>query len=211
MYRPPFFAVDDVTVLHEAMRARAFATIAAAQDRRVSFAYAPVIVDSGNGPLGGIRFHLARGNPLTQLDQGAHVSISMIGADAYISPDWYRGIVTVPTWNYIAVEGEGVLARQSPEELRELVIASSAQEETKLTPKAPWLIDKVPAERHAALLSGIAGFSVAFKKLQGKFKLSQDKKREDIEGAIAGLEARGDAASVAVAAAMRNQLSEVGT
>ena len=206
MYRPPFFAVDDVAVLHAAMRDRVFATVAAAVDGQVLFAYAPVIVDGDDGALGGIRFHLARGNPLARLADGARVSITMIGADAYVSPDWYRGIVTVPTWNYIAVEGEGVLVRQSPEALRALVIALSAEEEAKLAPKAPWLVDKVPAERQAALLNGIVGFSVAFERLQGKFKLSQDKKREDIEGAIAGLEARDDAASLAVAAAMRRQL-----
>src|ERR1700761_7995931 len=178
MYRPTFFAVDDVAALHAAMRERVFATVAAAVDGKVMFAYAPMIVDS-DGALGGIRFHLARGNPLARLADGARVSVSMIGADAYISPDWYRGIVTVPTWNYIAVEGDGVLIRQSPDALRELVIALSAREETNLAPKAPWLIDKVPPERQAALLNGIVGFSVTFERLQGKFKLSQDKKRED--------------------------------
>ena len=70
-------------------------------------------------------------------------------------------------------------------------------------PKPPWLIDKVQPERTEALLNGIAGFSLAFQRLEGKFKLSQDKKQEDIEGVVAGLEARGDAASLAVAAAMR--------
>jgi transcriptional regulator len=203
MYRPGAFAIDDIPVLHDVIRQRVFATIAAIVDGAVTFAYAPVILDASNGARGGIRYHLAIGNGLAKLEDGARVWISTAGPDAYVSPDWYKNLVTVPTWNYIAVEGEGVVHRTSRRELRQLVVDLSAQEEAKLLPKQPWLIDKVPPERAEALLNGIVGFSLSFERLEGKFKLSQDKKSEDFAGVIAGLEARGDAASMAVAAAMR--------
>jgi transcriptional regulator len=203
MYRPSAFAVDDVSVLHNIIHKRVFATIAAVRDGVIAFAYAPVILDTDNGAKGGIRYHLAIGNPLAKLEDGARVRISMMAADAYISPDWYRETVTVPTWNYIAVEGEGAVRRTSREELRQLVIDLSAQEEEKLLPKTPWLIHKVPEKRIEALLNGIVGFSLAFETLEGKFKLSQDKRSADIEGVIAALEARGDTLSVAIAEAMR--------
>lgn len=203
MYRPSAFAVDDVAVLHNVIRQRPFATIAGIRDGAVSFAYAPVILDAENGPKGGVRYHLAIGNPLAKLEDGARLRISMMAADAYISPDWYRETVTVPTWNYIAVEGEGAVRRASREELRQLVIDLSSQEEEKLLPKKPWLIEKVPPQRVEALLNGIVGFSLAFETLQGKFKLSQDKKPADIESVIAALDARGDASSHAIARAMK--------
>lgn len=203
MYRPSAFAVDDVQVLHDVMRARVFATVVAIRDGAAQFAYAPVLVDADNGPRGGVRFHLAQRNPLAALEDGARVWLTFNGPDAYISADWYRTLVTVPTWNYIAVEGEGIVRRQSREELRQLVIDLSAVEEAKLAPKRPWTIDKVPAARTEALLNIIVGFSLSFERLDGKFKLSQDKSPEDFEGVIAGLEARGDAASLAVAKAMR--------
>lgn len=203
MYRPGAFAIDDTAVLHGVIRERVFATIVAIVGGAATFAYAPVILDAENGPRGGVRYHLAIGNALAKLEDGARVWMSMIASDAYVSPDWYTSIVTVPTWNYIAVEGEGVVRRTSREELRQLVIDLSAQEEKNLLPKPPWLIDKVPPERQEALLNGIAGFSLTLERLEGKFKLSQDKKPEDFAGVIAGLEARGDAASLAVVAAMR--------
>jgi transcriptional regulator len=205
MYRPSAFVVDDVAILHDVIRSRVFVTLAAAIDGAVQFAYAPVISDPSAGPRGGIRYHLAIGNPLSKLTDGTRVAMSLIAADAYISPDWYRKTVTVPTWNYIAVEGEGAVRRTSREELRQLVIDLSAQEEAKLLPKAPWLLDKVPDARVEALLNGIVGFSLPFERLQGKFKLSQDKTPEDIAGVIAAIEARGDAASLAVANAMRKE------
>jgi transcriptional regulator len=203
MYRPSAFAVDDVSVLHGIIGERVFATIAAIRDGAIAFAHAPVVVDPANGPRGGIRFHLALRNPLAALEDGARVWMSLRGPDAYVSPDWYETLVTVPTWNYIAVEGEGAVRRLSRDELRALLVDLSAMEEAKLAPKRPWTIDKVPEARTEALMNIIVGFSLPFERLEGKFKLSQDKSPEDIDGVIAGLEARGDAGSLAVARAMR--------
>ncbi len=202
MYRPHVFAVDDVAVLQEALRRRAFVTFAALQDGALRFAYAPVVVDSD-----GVRFHLAMRNPLASLEDGARVSLSALAADAYVSPDWYRTIVTVPTWNYIAVEGEGTVRRLPREELRTLLADLSAQEERKLAPKPPWTVDKVPPERNEAMMNVIQGFALSFELLDGKFKLSQDKPDEDVQGVIEGLELRGDAASLAVAGEMRRMRS----
>ena len=153
--------------------------------------------------LGSIRFHLAIGNPLAGLEDGARVLFSLMASDAYISPDWYAEPVTVPTWNYVAVEGEGALRRLSRDALRQQIIDMSAQEEAKLLPKKPWTVDKIVPQRLEALLNGIAGFELPFEALTGKFKLSQNKSKADFEGTIAGLENRGDPASLAVARAMR--------
>lgn len=198
MYSPRVFAIDDPAMLREVLRNRVFATIAAMLNGSIAFAYAPVVVDEE-----GARFHLALRNPMSALEDGARVSLSCLAMDAYVSPGWYRETVTVPTWNYIAIEAEGAVRRLDRDELRRLVLDLSAQEETKLLPKPVWTIDKVPEPRAEALLGGIVGFSLAFERLEGKFKLSQDKTAQDVEGVIAGLEARGDAASLAIAKAMK--------
>jgi transcriptional regulator len=202
MYRPSAFAVDDVEGIHEFIAQHPFATIVRVVKSEAQFAFTPVVLNR-NGKRGGIRFHLALRNPMSDTIDGTKLAFSFMGPHAYISPDWYRSLVTVPTWNYMAVEGKGAVRRLSREELRSLVIDLSAQEEAHLRPKAPWLIDKVPAARSEALLGAIVGFEVVFEELAGKFKLSQDKKAEDLAGVIEGLEARGNAASVAVAKEMR--------
>ena len=199
MYRPSAFAVDDIPKLHTFIRQRSFATIAIAG---VHFAYAPVVLNE-NGALGRVRFHLARGNPVAALADGAMLHFSFLEADAYVSPDWYESKGRVPTWNYIAVEGRGVARKLDGGELRQLLIDLSAEQEDALRPKPPWTIDKVAVERMSALLNAIDGFEVAFENLEGKFKLSQNMPAADIASVIANLEARGDAASLAVAAEMR--------
>jgi transcriptional regulator len=202
MYRPPAYVIDDVAVLHAAMRERAFATIAAIAGEHVRFAYAPIVVDQDPEPFGTVRFHLARANPLAGLD-GEEIRLSLLAADAYVSPDWYETKGFVPTWNYIAIEGAGHVRRLDEQALWALLVELSANAEKKLRPKVPWTLDKIAEERIAKLLSAIRGFAVPLLSLEGKFKLSQDKKVADIAGAIAGLERRGDPASLALAQAMR--------
>jgi transcriptional regulator len=201
MYRPSAYAVDDVSVLHEVMRSRSFATIAAMIDGRLHFAYGPVVVDAEPCPLGSLRFHLARGNPIAELRDAA-MRLSFLAADAYISPDWYEGKGFVPTWNYIAVECSGRANLLNDEELRRLLVDLSAMQEERLRPKVPWTLDKIGEERIAMLLKGICGFAVELETLEGKFKLSQDKTAANVAAVMTGLEARGDAASFAIARAM---------
>jgi transcriptional regulator len=198
MYRPAAFAVDDVRALHAFVRAHPFATVAAVIDSAVQFAYAPVVLDAG----GTARFHLARSNPLARLATGARVRLSFLGPHAYVSPDWYVTQGMVPTWNYMAVEGEGAVTPLTGDALVRLLVDLSAAEEAHLQPKKPWTVDKVPEPKMTTLLNAIVGFEVALDTLEGKFKLSQNIKPEDFSGAAEGLEARGDAQSVAVARAM---------
>ena len=202
MYRPRAYSIDDPDVLHEMVRTRRFATIAAAVDGAVQFAYAPVVLDAQESSPGRIRFHLARLNPLADMDD-APIRLSFLGPDAYISPDWYETHALVPTWNYVAVEASGTARPLNDAGLMQLLVDLSAEEERRLAPKTPWTLAKLPDERIAMLLNAIRGFEVVLTSLEGKFKLSQDKNEADLSGAITGLEARGDTASLAVAAAMR--------
>jgi transcriptional regulator len=199
MYRPRAYAVDDLATLHAFIRENAFATVALAREGAVHFAYAPVVLDE----KGVLRFHLARINPVAIHADGAMLHFSFMGPHAYVSPDWYESKGRVPTWNYMAVEACGIARKLDGDGLHQLLVDLSAQEEEHLRQKKPWTIDKVAEDRVTALLNAIDGFEVVFENLEGKFKLSQNMSPEDVAGTIASLEARGDAASVSVARAMR--------
>ncbi|HEY4264907.1 MAG TPA: FMN-binding negative transcriptional regulator [Micropepsaceae bacterium] len=200
MYVPAHFALSDI---HGFLRSHVFAVIAGEIGGTIHFAYAPVVLDRGLGPLGAIRFHLARANPLANMETGVALKISVMGPHAYISPDWYETDAMVPTWNYLAVEGAGPVRRLGDFELRRLLSDLAAQEESALAPKPQWKMGRVPPARLDVLLTAIIGFELIFETLEGKAKLSQNRAPADVEGAIGGLERRGDAGSLAVAAAMR--------
>lgn len=205
MYRPPAFVVDDAETLYAFVRDHPFATVVRVNDGTPQIAYAPVLL-AGNT----LRFHLAKANPVAEAHAGEQLLFSFMGPHSYVSPDWYDTDGRVPTWNYMAVEAAGPAGHMTGDDLRQLLVDTVAAEEAHLFPKSPWQIERVPAEKLESLLNGIVGFSVQIETIDGKFKLSQNTTPADVEGVIAGLERRGDAASVAVAKAMRASRSQTG-
>jgi len=105
----------------------AFCTVAAEGPLVV---HAPVVVD----PPDRLRFHVSRANRGADLD-GKRAIVSCLGPDAYISPDWYGVPDQVPTWNYLAVEAEGVLRRLDEAALATLLDDLSTAHEARLAPK----------------------------------------------------------------------------
>ncbi|MGC8535631.1 MAG: FMN-binding negative transcriptional regulator [Rhizomicrobium sp.] len=207
MYRPKAFVVDEVEVLHALIRARVLATLAVVDGESVHFAYAPVVIDAC-APFGRLRFHLARQNPVAKLLDGAKVRVSFLGADGYISPDWYVAEGLVPTWNYIAVEGEGIARRLEGDACEAALADLSAQQEARLAPKAPWTLEKLPATRRRQLLEAISVFALPLSRLEGKFKLSQDKSASDLGGVVRALNALQDPQAKRLARAMDAQGSD---
>jgi transcriptional regulator len=206
MYVPPAFAISDCAVLHQLIRTYPFAVIAGVTGGAIQIAYAPTLFFEAE-PHPRVQFHLARANPLASVDDGASLTLSFLGPHAYISPNWYRSTGQVPTWNYIAVEGVGRVRRLDGDDLRRQLEILATQQESRITTAEPWSTRKLGEARLSALLDAISGFEVDLTSLEGKLKLSQNKSRDDIAGAIAGLEQGGDPLSLAVAAAMRKQLA----
>lgn len=157
----------------------AFATIAAEGPVLV---HAPVLV---TGP-DRIRFHVSRGNRAKLDDRRAIVSV--LGPDAYISPDWYADPTDqVPTWNYLAVEAEGPLRRLDEAELADLLDGLSAAHEARLAPKPAWTRAKMTPGRFAGMLKAIIGYELSIEDLRGTRKLGQNKDEATRLAAAAGL------------------------
>ena len=184
MHPAPSFRVDDRKVLVSRLAEQPFCTVASVVDGRAMIAHAPVVVRGGGAA---IDFHLSRRNPLAEIAEGASAVIAALGGDAYVSPDWYESADQVPTWNYQSVEAEGSVAPLDEAELVALLDDLSAQEEARLLPKKPWTRDKMKAGKFEALLRGIMGGRLFVERLEGTFKLSQNKADADRLGAAKGL------------------------
>lgn len=156
----------------------AFCTIAA---EGPTIAHAPVVV----APPDRFRFHIARGNR-AKLD-GRRAIISCLGADGYVSPDWYGTPEQVPTWNYLAVEAEGPLRRLDEDELTGLLDDLGAAHEARLAPKPLWTRAKMDPRRFEAMLKAIVGYELMIDELRGTRKLGQHKSEAERQGAADGL------------------------
>jgi transcriptional regulator len=182
------FHVDDRETLLAFIAAHPFVTIAAAVRGRPFVAQAPVIIRAlGDGELA-LDFHLSRGNVLSpHIVQGFRAVVLATGPDAYLSPDWYESADQVPTWNYLSVEAEGLVAPLNDDELVTQLDDLSAQGEAHLLPKPPWTRHKMNPVRFEAMTRAIIGARLIVDRLEGTFKLSQNKGEADRTGVVKAL------------------------
>lgn len=199
MNAAPIFRQTDAAVLAALVAERGFATIAVAHEGRPLIAQAPVLLDGRR-----LRFHLARGNPVVAaLAAGAAAVVLVPGPDAYVSPDWYGLPDQVPTWNYLAVEIEGPVAVLDDAATAALLDDLSAHFEARLAPKAPWTRHKMTPGRFEAMVRAIVGFEMTAERIEGVWKLSQNKPAEALASAATAMARRPDAASREIAALMK--------
>ncbi len=141
-----------------------------------------------------IGFHLARGNGIVRHLDGAEALFVVNGPDAYISPDWYGAEDQVPTWNYLAVEMQGPVAKMDREALAAQIDALSQTQESRLLPKPVWTRDKMAEGLFDKMLGAITGFEMRVTAWRGTAKLGQNKP-EAVRGRVAeALDARGQKA-----------------
>jgi transcriptional regulator len=186
------FRVEDRETLLAFVAAHPFVTLAAAVGGRPFVAQSPVVIRRLDGIAGegeiALDFHLSRGNVLApHLVQGFRAVVLAVGPDAYVSPDWYGTPDQVPTWNYVSVEAEGSVAPLSADETVALLDDLSAQEEARLLPKTPWTRGKMNPARFEALQRGIVGGRLFVDRLEGTWKLSQNKSDAERAGVVAAL------------------------
>jgi len=149
--------------------------------------------------------HLARPNPQVQhLAAGGEVLAIFSGPHAYISPSWYAAGPAVPTWNYVDIHAYGTVRLiEDGDWLRRLLRRLSDRHEAGNP--APWRMQDLPETYLKGMLKGIVGLDITVTRLEGKFKLSQNRPAVDRPRVIAGLERRGDVDALAVAGLMRER------
>ena len=206
MYSPKFNRVDDRGILIEAMQAYSFATILGP----TSFGSAPVgvtlsapalpepsvavathlpLVVKDEGEHGLIEGHFAKANPHWQSLAGRETLVVFHGPHSYVSPALYTQELSVPTWNYIAVHAYGTLSlvEDDPGKLALLTDLIAANE--------PGYLDRwhaLPEGFRRTMLAGIMGFRIPIARIEGKFKLSQNRNPEERKNVRAAQSAGSD-------------------
>jgi transcriptional regulator len=197
MHPNPAYRSDDRLLLDSLIDAVGFGMVFAQTPDGPRVAHVPLLT-TGDGA---VQFHLARGNALARHLDGTTALAVVNGPDGYVSPRWYRDTTRVPTWNYVALELEGRVRRMDSDGLLAMLETLSDKHEARIAEGDFWKIDKVPEPKLRRLLAAIVGFELEVQAWRPTLKLSQNDTAEDLEGAIAGLEAQG---SVAIAALMRD-------
>jgi transcriptional regulator len=205
MYLPIAFAVTDLTVLHDFMERYSFATLVTQHSGEMIASHIPFVLDRDAGRQGTLRGHLAIGNPqLAHLASGSEALVIFQGPHSYISPSWYAAPENVPTWNYTAVHASGVPKMMDRASLVGLLKELVRQNERSF--EQPWDFDP-EASWIQKMLPQIAGFEIPIERLQGKFKLNQNRSMADRTRVVEILSASEDPAQRQMAALIK-QASE---
>jgi transcriptional regulator len=202
MYQPEHFRVDDVAQMHALMRGRPFASLISSGAKGLYASHLPTVLKD-DGPYGLIECHLARANPhCSELGEVSEALMIFQGPQGYITPNWYPSKAqtgkVVPTWNFAVVHAYGrPEVMTSPDWLLRHVTELTVQQET--SEAQPWQVSDAPAKFIEAMLRGIVGFRFAITRLEGKWKMSQNREAQDRSGVVKGLDKRADGEDLAIA------------
>jgi transcriptional regulator len=203
MYNPPHFQEERTDVLQQLIREHTLAAVVTMGPEGLIANHVPLILDAEAGALGTLRGHVSRMNPQWR-DSLPHIAALAIfqGPSAYITPSWYpskeqTGRV-VPTYNYVVVHAHGSLKTyEDPELLLRNVRALTELHEASFAER--WSVDDAPADFIREQLKGIVGIEIPISRLEGKWKVSQNRVPADRQGVIDGLRSAGDVKSLAMA------------
>ena len=190
MYLPPAFREERVNVLHAFMRENPLATLVTVSADGIVANHIPLLIDPDPLPYGTLFGHVARANPVWREFSAEKPSLAIFsGPEHYISPSWYpskqeHGRV-VPTWNYVAVHAYGRLQiHEDPDWLRNLVTRLTVTHEARF--EQPWQVSDAPADYVDGLLKAIVGIELRIERIEGKWKMGQNRSEAARRGALAG-------------------------
>jgi transcriptional regulator len=203
LYLPAHFNETRTDVMRALMRAHPLSTLVTQRDSGLVANHLPVQTLDEPGPLGCVRGHVARANPLWREYRADSQALAIFqGPQVYISPSFYPSKAktgeVVPTWNYVVVHASGTLRFiEDRDWLRGFVAGLTATHEAPRS--VPWKIDDAPAPYIDKMLSLIVGFEFSITALSGKWKVSQNRPQADRAGVIGNLRSADDADSNEIA------------
>ena len=198
IYIPPSFAGAKRAAVARLVHDYPFATLITPGAPEPWISHVPLILCADCEPHGTLIGHVARANPHWQHMRGPESIAIFHGPHAYISPAWYRQPAqAVPTWNFTAVHAHGKidLIDDSTATRGVLDVLVKRFEGSRA---APWTFAMAERQRDA-LVGAIVAFRLRITRLDVKFKLSQNRSRDDRARVVAALKEEGYAEATATA------------
>jgi len=209
MYVPGHFRAEDRAKITAVIHANSFATLTTQGQGGLTASHLPFLYDETAGPNGTLSAHLARANGQWRDFAPANAPEALVvfqGEHGYISPRWYASFPAtphVPTWNYEAVHAYGApRILEDPKRVVDVLARTIRRYEPA---NSGYTVESHSAAFLEKMTQAIVAFEIPVTRLEAKFKLSQNRTKEDLASAIHALEQLGDPASLRLAAAMRRE------
>lgn len=200
MYIPNANLEKRPDVLRRMMAEHPLAAVVTMNREGLIASHIPLVHEEDGSEFGVLKGHISRANlQWKDLTPSVDALAIFAGPQHYISAGWYPGKgedgKEVPTWNYVAVHAYGSLQlRENSAWLMTHLESLTSVHEAEFD--APWRVADAPAEFIAALLRGIVGFELPIRRLEGKWKVSQNRSEPDRQAVVSGLKELGTAESL---------------
>ena len=180
MYVPKFNQVADRAILLEAMRNASFAILIGPLDETIASAphhatHLPLVIKD-EGAHGVLEGHFAKANPHWQSLANRETLVVFPGPHSYVSPSLYAEELSVPTWNYVAIHAYGTLRLLEDNALKEALLSDLIMANE---PAYAQQWQSLPEGYRRTMLAGIVGFRIEINRIEGKFKISQNRPEAD--------------------------------
>jgi transcriptional regulator len=190
MYLPTHFAETRAEVLQELIRTHPLATLVHLGTDGLAADHIPLMLHQATDGQITMRGHVARANPIWSAANGKAVLAVFQGPHAYISPSWYASKAehgkVVPTWNYAVVHVHGVLTAIDDFAWFH-AHASAMTERNEASVGKSWKVTDAPDDYIRNTARAIVGIEIAVERIEGKWKMSQNRSAADRAGVAAGL------------------------
>jgi len=190
MYRVEAFEIENQAILTAHLAEHPFASLVINGDEGPCVEHLPLELDGSIGARGALLGHVSRANPVWRQGDALRALAVFVGPQAYVSPAWYATKATdprvVPTWNYAAVHVSGTLRFfHDASRLHDLLTRLTDRFESMRS--TPWHVSDAPADFIERMSTGIVGLELEIDRMQGKWKMSQNRPPADRAGVIEGL------------------------
>jgi len=200
MYVPASFREERPEALHGLIRAHPLGTLVTHGDDGLQASPLPFLLEADT-----LRAHMARANPHWKaLVAHPECLVIFMGPEAYVTPDWYPSKAAthkvVPTWNYATVHawGRARIAEDADWISAQIADLTAAHEAVR---DRPWSPGDAPPDFIAAQQRAVVGIEIVLTRIEGKWKMSQNRDDGDRRGVVTGLrDPRDPHCDVAVAA-----------
>ncbi len=212
MYLPKHFEERDPERLRSFIQRYPLGSLVIATESGLDANHIPFLFADTGSAVGTLQGHIARANPVWR--EGVPDAAALVifqGPNSFISPSWYPSkretARVVPTWNYAVVHVHGLL-RFIDDSAWVRAHVEALTHEHEANRDTPWAVTDAPAEFVDKLVTAVVGLEISITRWYGKWKVSQNRSAADRVGVIEGLEGEASASSAAMAALIKQTLSE---
>src|SRR5277367_1882090 len=191
MYIPRANEEKRIPVLHELIVSQPFASLITMGNGGLFASHIPMVLENDGSEFGILKCHISRANTQWRdLVPTVDALAIFAGHQHYITPTWYpetkENGKEVPTWNYVVVHAYGPLKVIQDEE-RLLTHVTRLTDIHEAGSAEPWKVSDAPQDFIRSQLKGIVGLEMPIQRLEGKWKVSQNRTERERLGVIEGL------------------------